>query len=494
MVRQIPVAVAVLASFAPAPTAAGGLPAEPVEIGTAPQFFVDDYMVDNRFAIKYKHNEVVRRFHPPVKHEANPLLVDDGSYSNVIFDDQLRRFRMWYQVFDRSGKSEGESTRYAIAYAESPDGIHWERPNLGLYQWKGTRENNVVWRGTKEARASGMQLLLAVPEDQRRGRRFLMSYRVGGSGRETDGIRLILSDDGIHWEEPPDGRIKHIHSDTLNSIVFDPVRSEYVMFCRAKHIYRAFGSEMIDTGASRRIARMASPVLWTEWPGMPQNVLIPDELDAEEDYNFFYGMPTHYHAGIYWGFLWVFRMNDPIHTELVTSRDGIHWDRLPKRSALIPLGEEGAWDDGMTFGGPHWVEVGDQWWFYYGGFDGGHDSTTRAWGAGLAVARKEGLISLHGPANGGGVVVTRTIVWPDGDLVLNVEAPDGTVKVRLSDSLRKVLPGFDYGDCQAFAGDSTGHVVRWKNRSIDELAGEVIRLEIFLESADLYTFRATGRK
>ena len=49
---------------------------------------------------------------------------------------------------------------------------------------------------------------------------------------------------------------------------------------------------------------------------------MPDEVDAAREFNYFYGMPVHHHAGIYWGFLWVFQMNDPIHTELVTSRDG----------------------------------------------------------------------------------------------------------------------------------------------------------------------------
>ncbi len=48
------------------------LPDEPVKIGTEPQFFVDDFIVDNRFAIKYKNYSVTRQFHQPQKHTANP--------------------------------------------------------------------------------------------------------------------------------------------------------------------------------------------------------------------------------------------------------------------------------------------------------------------------------------------------------------------------------------------------------------------------------------
>ncbi len=31
-----------------------------------------------------------------------------------------------------------------MCYATSLDGVHWDRPNLGLYEVTGARENNVV--------------------------------------------------------------------------------------------------------------------------------------------------------------------------------------------------------------------------------------------------------------------------------------------------------------------------------------------------------------
>jgi hypothetical protein len=250
---------------------------------------------------------------------------------------------------------------------------------------------------------------------------------------------------------------------------------------------------MIDTGASRRISFLTSDELWTEWQGSPRALLTPDEIDAESHYNFFYGMPVHHFAGIYWGFLWVFRMNDPIHTELVTSRDGIHWRRSPKRVPLIPLGEEGAWDDGMTFGGPHWIEVGDQWWFYYAGHDGGHDSKERKAAIGLATCTKERLIGLHGPENGGGVVVTRLIKWPGGDLFVNAASAGDSTKlsVRVSDAIREPFEGFDHADCVPFPGDAVRHKVTWNgSSSMAEFEGKVVRLEIFLQNVDLFTMVA----
>ncbi|MCB1234241.1 MAG: hypothetical protein KDM91_04140 [Verrucomicrobiae bacterium] len=459
-----------------------------------PQFFIDDWLVDNRFAIKYKNNAVVHVAHPPTKHASNPVYAGDSGYVSVARHPETGKFQLWTQVHDWVDKKQGGSTRYAIAYAESDDGLVWTAPNLGLFEWKGTKDNNIVIRGPKNARASGPQVLMTLPEKDKRGFTYVMTYRTGGAGKDHDGIRLAGSHDGIHWDPESELRPKHLHSDTLNSIVYDAERDRYLMTCRAKDRYRRFGDEMIDTGASRRISVMESEELWTEWKESPHALLTPDEIDADQDFNFFYGMPMHHYAGIYWGFLWVFRMNDPIHTELVTSRDGLHWKRAPKRVPLIPLGPEGSWDDGMTFGGPHWIEVGDEWWFYYAGHDGGHDSKERTAAIGLATCPKERLVSLRGPKNGGGVVVTRLLKWPGGDLFLNVApAGDGESKVtvRISNAIRDPLEGYDHAGCETFAGDSVRHRVRWKeDRSMNELAGQEVRVEIFLENADLFTLTA----
>ena len=471
------------------------IPSEPVELEVGvPQFFVDDWLVDNRFANKYKTEAVLHRVHPPRKHEDNPVFADDGGYVNVARHPSSGKYQMWIQTH----VAEEQRSNYAIAYAESEDGISWTAPVLGLHEWKGSKQNNIVLRGPKGARASGQQLLLSLPDEERRGRTYVMAYRTGGAGKDEDGIRLTTSDDGIHWNGEEEMRLLHIHSDTLNSIVYDPKRSRYLMTLRAKDRYRRFSGNIIDTGASRRIAMLTSDELWSEtrWTdSAPVALLTPDEVDAETHHNFFYGMPVQYHAGIYWGYLWVFRMNDPIHTELVTSRDGVHWKRSPHRTPLIGLGQDDEWDDGMVFGGPHWIEVGDEWWFYYAGHDGGHNTKGRRAAIGLATCKKERLISLHGPKNGGGAVITKLLKWPGGDLCLNVATDEqdenAAVKVRISDAIRDPLPGFDYADCIAFTGDLLRHRVRWNNdRSLDEMAGKLLRVEISMQNADLFSLTA----
>jgi hypothetical protein len=202
-------------------------------------------------------------------------------------------------------------------------------------------------------------------------------------------------------------------------------------------------------------------------------------------------MPVRYWAGIYCGFVQSFRWNDFMHPQLAFSRDGINFERLPSRPKLIDYGAEGSWDYGMLLACPNWIEMGDEWWIYYNGHNGPHESTERASGIGLAKVRKEGFISLRGPS-GGGVVCTRAIRWPGGALVMNADARRGEIRVRVSDLLRKPLDGWNYDDCALFNGDSVSHQVTWQGRSLEALKGQVIRLEFLLKDADLYTFRAAN--
>jgi hypothetical protein len=476
----LPLCFAVTVSAAP--------PREPVEIGHTPQFFIDDYIVDNRWSLKPKTEEVVRVFHAPKKHERNPLFGGDCGYPSVVREADTGTFKLWYQTHSRQSVADEKTAKYAIAYAESKDGLTWTRPELGLIDWNGTKANNIVWKGHANFRASGQQIL-DLPESARRGFRYVMAYHTSGGKRNENGIHVVGSHDGIHWDKASDTQVLNISSDTVNSVIFDPVRGEFAMFCRAKDRYIAGQTGMLYQGESRRIARVAGKDLWSLWQDSPQAILIPDEVDLAHGFNRFYGMTARYHAGITFGFVWSFKLNTDIWTELAWSRDGVSFERLPTRPRLIDLGAAGTWDDGMVFGSSDWIEVGDEWWLYYAGWDGPHETREREGRIGLATMRKEGFVSLRG-MRGGGVVATRKLVWPGGELVVNADAGNGELKVSVTDEKRKVVPGFDYTDCEPLTGNAVAHPVKWRGASLDSMRGKVLRLEFQLREADLYTFRA----
>ncbi len=490
--------VGVLICSTRATVVAQTVPDEPIEIAHQPQFFMDGHAVDNYWALRYKRQAVRRVFHSANRHSSNPLLPNENaSFLWVVRDAEQGVFRMWYQANVRvKGKAEGRKYQTQIAYAESKDGQNWVKPHLNLFPWHDIKPNNIViGRPDQKLAENCTPCIVEAPKEDQRGFRYLMMYRSKGrGGKELNGIRLVGSPDGVHWDLESDTRIAHLHSDNHNTISYDARRKQYVMFCRPKHIYRTFSGPIVDTGASRRVARMTSDELWTDWlkQSEPQTMLIPDAADAKTHFNFFYGMPTRYHAGVYWGFLEPFRMNDFIHTELAFSRDGIHFVRHPERTKLIEYGQEGTWDDTMIFASPGWVEVDDQWWIYYSGWDGPHGTTERSGGIGLATIRKEGFVSLRSPI-GGGAVCTRKIRWPGGDLFVNVDADEGELRVRVCDERRKVLDGFDYDDCTPVTGDGVRQRIKWKQKEISELKGRVIRLEFLMNGViDLYSFVASS--
>ncbi len=490
---------AIFTVLAPLAVADTDLPEEPVEIGHESQFFIDDYIVDNRWPLRKRDEVFVRAVHRPVKHPTNPVLPDNGGYVNVVWDEDARLYRMLYQDFWYYSLEPLKYT-YAVAYAESSDGIKWTTPNLGFYNWKKSNDNNICWqapsdRDSPQTIGAYSQYLLTIPKEHRRGHKYVMYYVTAA------GVHLVGSNDCIHWDESSVTLIgRDFHPDTHASIVWDPVRKLFVWFTRATDRYG--DGENITRGATRRIARLENRELWTEWPLDTQNILIPDVEDAGgvsggelEGANFFYGMPVRYHAGIYWGFVWPYRLEAGlIETQLAISRNGRVFERLPFRPTLIGLGPESAWDDGMVFGSPQWIEVGDQWRMYYSGHAGPHHSIERAAGIGVVTIRKEGFVSLRGPEHGG-VVCTRRIRWPGGGLFVNCDATSlagkqGELRVRVVDSGRNPLPGFGYENSVPFNGDSTAHEMKWKQHRINTLKERVVRLEFLLIMADLYTFRA----
>ena len=128
-----------------------------MDIGTRKQLLVDDFVVEDTWNLK----RVVIR---PAKHHANPLLVADqpwehsrqpgqsnkGLHGNsVMYDREEGLFKLWYNSshFVHWNSPEDCTYTYWIGYATSRDGIVWEKPNVGRFEYEGSTANNVVLTG-----------------------------------------------------------------------------------------------------------------------------------------------------------------------------------------------------------------------------------------------------------------------------------------------------------------------------------------------------------
>lgn len=98
---------------------------EAIVVDARKQLFLDDFLISNSRGVK-------RIIHPAQKFQGNPVLDTGYIYGSVIREGG--KYRMWY--FARPG----------VGYAESPDGIHWTRPELGLIRIGGKNTNLVLGR------------------------------------------------------------------------------------------------------------------------------------------------------------------------------------------------------------------------------------------------------------------------------------------------------------------------------------------------------------
>ena len=117
--------------------------AEPIQIGSRLELMIDDHLIDST------KGRIGLQMHRPVRR--NVALVTDNkwegnacTYTSVFQDGD--RYRMYF------GSLHYEMTEGKLiqghppftCYAESRDGIHWTKPNLGLVEFEGSRKNNIV--------------------------------------------------------------------------------------------------------------------------------------------------------------------------------------------------------------------------------------------------------------------------------------------------------------------------------------------------------------
>jgi hypothetical protein len=99
-------------------------------------------------------------------------------------------YRMWY-----SGVND--STR-CICYATSTNGLAWEKPKLGLVEFKGSTQNNILSLNGTNMLDGAIALVLYEPDDPNPERRFKMLREIGPAE-----MPAAFSADGLRWKSAP---------------------------------------------------------------------------------------------------------------------------------------------------------------------------------------------------------------------------------------------------------------------------------------------------
>lgn len=424
---------------------------------------------------------------PQMPWEAQRIYV----YGTVMRDEENGGFRMWYM----SVGSELDAPRdprlshkrgKLMMYARSGDGVRWERPNLGLYAFNGSKENNIVF----DYDSPSVVYDASSPPNER--------YKMLGCGNAGDGSGYIVahSPDGLHWQDYPENPVTS-GGDTC-TLCFDPYTRTYLAFLKRNDEIRNHKRRVVYLTTSNDMQSWSEPVL----------VMAPDETDdaqlaAEGGISSqFYNMSAFPIGGQFLGFVTHFRLlreikdtapaqsghDGPIDVQLVRSRDGRAWERLEDRTPVIPNGPH-AYDAGCILGITNLpVNVGDETWFYYTAITTTHGGALPEKKITIARAawRREGFVSLDA-GEISGEVETHALVSAGRALFVNAKAAGGEVAVEVLDEAGQPLPGYGREDATPLNGDGIRQAVQWRKHDTLPVDGKV-RLRFHLRQASLFSY------
>lgn len=442
------------------------------EVGSEKQLLMDEAFFEKKENISLK-------VHPPVKTGEKNVISDKPwesfvinwhSFMEDVAEDGSKVYRLWYEAYDSSYHGDLEA-RYC--YAESKDGVHWTKPNLGLVEFNGSRQNNILFGnlGGKGVHGGSVFKDPVAPPTERYKFIFLSSAGVDGA----------YSADGIHWTPYSKSPILAVGSDTQQVCFWDARLKKYVAFCRL-------------WTAGRTVGRSESEDFQHFPPA--KEVLRADAKDPA-DTDLYNSAAIHYPyaANAYFIFTSVYQHKpDTLHVELATSRDGVHWQR-PERVPFIPLGKPGEWDCGHVYAGAGLLRIGDSLSMYYQGYSHTHNqqipSGVHAEGVySRCTLRLDGYVSADAPAQGGWFV-TPVLTISGRRLEINAETRGkGQLLIELQDENGKPIPGYSLQDCRPVRGDSVRQVVTWKgHKDMKALKTNRVRMKVEMKDASLYAFQ-----
>ncbi|MCA9173084.1 MAG: hypothetical protein KDB14_01155 [Planctomycetales bacterium] len=424
-----------------------------VDVGNRRELFVDDYLIAN---ITGDVRQQLMRPEP-----AEVVLVTDepwegntsGYYS--LFQDG-ETYRMIYRGWQHDPQKKAEH-KEVTCYAESKDGIHWTKPRLGLFEWNGSKDNNIVWLGP------GTHNFTAFRDDNPDAGAEAKYKAFGGGG---GGLLPFVSPDCLRWTELQEKPvITHGAFDSQNLAFWDSERKEYRAYWR----YFGNGVRAIRTATSKDFVHWENEADLTYTNGTPVEHLYTNAIQKYfRARHLFVGFPTRFEA-----------KSQEVEPVLMVSRDGVRFQRYadPVIPRDAPKDRNHNRSNYMTWG---MLELPDRpreisvyaTENYYEPTPG----RVRRF-----VYRVDGFVALRGGPEGGGMT-TKSMKHGGKQLRLNYTArPGGSVSVEILD-----VAGNVKGVSEPLTGDEIDAVVKWKDAP--RLRGE-LRLRFQLRNADVYSLQ-----
>lgn len=475
--------------------------AAPVELGTLKRLMWDASQMDKVDRIRFEMHQPHRTGERNVVGDQPWESWQIGGMSSLLHENG--KFRLWYGV--SHGIRNGEE--YAVAYAESTDGIRWTKPELGLVEYNGSKKNNLV------VGYSSVIGQVFIDPQGKPGEKYKMlaaifAAKLTGPKRY---LTLLSSPDGLTWSEPKENVVRQgdFALDTQSQAFWDRDRKSYVLYTRM--------------GPWRQVGRSESPDPFA-FPD-PKLVMQPEE-PAKADYyqagvtkyeeaaNAYFGLvPVFFHPGDAQGkpidgnppLTFTYVKNpitvvapDTLDIHLFTSNDSIGWQRRGEHQPFLALGPDGEFDSRSLYPGVGYAIVGSEIWLYYSAYNcthieslDGKDPFAKYLGAiTRATLRLDGFVSANA-GHDGAEIVTKPLVFSGDHLELNVDcSAGGHLNAELLSADGQTLPGFTLAECDRVYHNNIRKTVSWKGKSsLAALAGQPVRLRLMMRDCKLYAIQ-----
>ncbi len=369
---------------------------------------------------------------------------------------------------------------------ESKDGINWERPNVGIVERNGSRENNFVdlhvgngtvfydpngpdserYKWVKEASMSPEEFEAFKkerpdawdPRSERPDAKLIMC------------VRGAYSPDGRRWTMIPRPLVVE-HSDTQVTCYYDTVLRKYVMYTR-NYMVGKRSEKTLDLGfrpwwdpGRRSIGRTESE----DFRNFPLSELILEPSPSMAPHDLLYTncrttipkAPDHH---LMFPAIWHAAVDDSTSIMMASSWNGKIWNFLPG-DPVFGTGAFGDFDGGCVFTRPNLIELknGD-WALPYTGYNVPHKYPRQqyTYNTGYAIWPKGRLVAVE--AEERGEFTTVVIVAPGSKLKINaLTQRAGKILVEVLDASNGVVKGRSIDDCIPIIGDNFWTTVKWKD-------------------------------
>jgi hypothetical protein len=480
----------------------------PLEIGDRRELFVDDYLISSMKNADLKVHEPVRK--NVALHCDKPWEGSGCGYTTVMQDGDL--YRMYFHGW-QVPLSGSKSHPVNIAYAESKDGINWYRPNLGICEFEGNKNNSLIMTEINGGACHDFTPFI----DTRPGVTPDAKYKAIGRGpvpksNKPRGIWVFKSADAIHWTPMAD---KAVYTDgafdTQNIALWSPIEGQYVLYYRVFSEGGYSGFRKVQRAVSDDFIHWKKDTVleFTEGGPCPEAQYYVNQIKPYyRAPHILIGFPARYvDNGVTAS---TYQLCDPeerrrraktqtrygsavTDTVLITSRDGKTFRQSDDVFLRPGLRTTHGWAYGDNYLAYHVVETAPteddmpRELSLYGteSYFTGDWSRIRRY-----TLRIDGFVSVHAK-NKQGEMTTKPLVFNGKELSINFRtSAAGMVRAELQGADGKPIPGFTLADSDKIYGDSLDRKVGWKGKTdVSSLAGRPVRIHFTLKEADLYSLK-----